>query len=394
MAHREFQPQEPAYAHPRRRPIVGRASSPRSAARTRPLSTLPARAARPGGKPVSPPPPPPPPDGEPLLATALPLEPIAAAPVAGEPIAAEPVAAEPSKAPAPHRPPRPPVRPRPAVAAPATPAPVVRTPDHPAPPTPLPTAVGGGELAAVAEAHPIPVLPVEEARAAAPVVDSPVAPAVEPIAAAQATPTEAVSVAYSPNPQPPNPQPPTPTPARTAQPRSQRACCRCWAGSPGWCWPGWAKGWWSRNTTELSLVLYLIGIAVFAVSAWPLVPLVLDLPADAGAAPAGRGWAAWFLGAPGDSPAPARRRWVWLLAGGGTILAVALGLVTAQLVRQKLDDPAAPWWWLASMVAIAATGLLVGRGQGWARALGPGCLAADAARGGFSWWSRCWRCWR
>jgi hypothetical protein len=128
----------------------------------------------------------------------------------------------------------------------------------------------------------------------------------------------------------------------------------------------------SGNTSELSLVLYLIGIAVFAVSAWPLVPQVLDLPAEPAAAPAGRGFAAGFLGAPGDSPAPAARRRVWLLAGGGSVLAVALGLVTAQLVRQKLDDPAAPWWWLASMIAIAATGLLVGRRQGWPARWGQG----------------------
>jgi hypothetical protein len=61
------------------------------------------------------------------------------------------------------------------------------------------------------------------------------------------------------------------------------------------------------NTSPVSLVLYLLGIAVFAVSAWPLVPLVLDLPAEAATAPAGRGWAAGFLGAAGDRPAPAAR---------------------------------------------------------------------------------------
>jgi hypothetical protein len=121
----------------------------------------------------------------------------------------------------------------------------------------------------------------------------------------------------------------------------------------------------SHNTSELSLVLYLVGIAVFAVSAWPLVPRVLDLAAEPAAAPTGRGWAAGFLGAPGDRPAPAARWRVWLVAGGGAVIALALGLFTAQLVRQKLDDPAAPWWWLASMVAIALTGLAVGRGQGW-----------------------------
>ncbi len=122
----------------------------------------------------------------------------------------------------------------------------------------------------------------------------------------------------------------------------------------------------SGNTTEVSAVLYLLGIAVFAASAWLLVPRPLDLPAAGGTAPAGRGFAAWFRGAPEDRPAPERRRRVWLLAGGGTLVAVVLGLLTAGLVRQKLDDPAAPRWWLASIVAIAGTGLLVGRQQGWA----------------------------
>src|SRR5438045_3046178 len=51
------------------------------------------------------------------------------------------------------------------------------------------------------------------------------------------------------------------------------------------------------NTTPLSLLLYLVAIALFALSAWPLRPRPVDQPAEALApASARRGLAAWWLG--------------------------------------------------------------------------------------------------
>jgi hypothetical protein len=103
----------------------------------------------------------------------------------------------------------------------------------------------------------------------------------------------------------------------------------------------------AKNTSSLSLVLYLGGIALFAWSAGEHAPRLQ--PAQGA----------------GGSRGSARRWRYWLVLVGGTSLAVALGLVNLRLLKNDIRDAAGVPLWLGSMAILLATGIAVRREEGW-----------------------------
>jgi hypothetical protein len=104
----------------------------------------------------------------------------------------------------------------------------------------------------------------------------------------------------------------------------------------------------SKNIGQLSLALYLVGIALFAVSAWYLQPSVEDLPEEVPEAPR----AAW----------PAR---AWAVIGAGVALAIVLNFIALLMISADLRSIPGVYLWLASLLAIGAAGIVAGRGLGW-----------------------------
>lgn len=105
----------------------------------------------------------------------------------------------------------------------------------------------------------------------------------------------------------------------------------------------------SRNTTPLSLLLYIIAIVLFAASARPLPARTYDLPAEP------------------ELDSPARKR---LLPPGSILVAGAVfSLVSCAgalfLIMGELTSVPAVWLWLLSMVVLMAAGIFASRGQGW-----------------------------
>ncbi|PZS00248.1 MAG: hypothetical protein DLM69_06545 [Candidatus Chloroheliales bacterium] len=102
------------------------------------------------------------------------------------------------------------------------------------------------------------------------------------------------------------------------------------------------------DTSPFSLVLYLIAIACFTISAWPLPPAAFDLPQTRTTA---------------SIPTATRR--VWIMLGAGIALAIIVHVITLFLLKADINSVAGGWLWLASMVLLLATTVLVGKSFGW-----------------------------
>ncbi len=102
------------------------------------------------------------------------------------------------------------------------------------------------------------------------------------------------------------------------------------------------------DKSAVSMILYLIAIACFILSAWPLPATAYDMPAASAA----------------DLPAvPTRRRWI--VPGIGVALAVILQAIALNLIKQDIKTTAGAWLWLVSMLLLLATGVVVGKRFGW-----------------------------
>src|SRR5439155_14863759 len=107
----------------------------------------------------------------------------------------------------------------------------------------------------------------------------------------------------------------------------------------------------------LSLLLYLAGIALFAVSAWRVPPTAHDLPPTAQAA---------------VSPNIAEGRRAWIILGGGVGLALVLNLVAVLMIREHLNSVPGLYLWLLSLLVVGATGIAARRLLNWAPRWGVG----------------------
>jgi hypothetical protein len=114
------------------------------------------------------------------------------------------------------------------------------------------------------------------------------------------------------------------------------------------------------DTSQLSLVLYLAGIALFAVSAWFMQPAAEDLPQ---AAPEGT------QGASGSVRA-------WVILGSGVALAIVLNLIALLMIHDNLGSISGAYLWLASILAIGTAGIVAGRTLGWSPRWRGGSLPA------------------
>ena len=105
----------------------------------------------------------------------------------------------------------------------------------------------------------------------------------------------------------------------------------------------------SHNTTIVSLLLYLAGIALFA---WSALLIPRD-PAD--------------LPTPGPAPNQPKQHNTrsWTTLAGGVLAAIVLNLLSYLSLRDDLKSGAGALLWLASLVVLAATGIALSRGYGW-----------------------------
>ena len=96
-----------------------------------------------------------------------------------------------------------------------------------------------------------------------------------------------------------------------------------------------------------SLILYLSGILIFAVSAWRSPSPAEDLLVD--------------------EASPPHNRWLrWAALGFGAAVASWLGVAAGRLIyKEDLHSSAGLRLWLASLAILAATGLVAARGSGW-----------------------------
>ena len=106
----------------------------------------------------------------------------------------------------------------------------------------------------------------------------------------------------------------------------------------------------SHNTTSFSLLLYLLAIALFAASAWLVPPAPVDLP---------------VLGPAAALATPARQWRTWAILGGGVGLAILLDLGALSLLHEDLRSIAGAWLWVASLLVLGLTGVLLHRRFGW-----------------------------
>ncbi len=106
-----------------------------------------------------------------------------------------------------------------------------------------------------------------------------------------------------------------------------------------------------HDTGQLSLVLYLAGIAIFAASAWLMQPAASDLPQPS-------------LVTAQDGARQNRVR-AWAIVVVGTIAAVALNVTAALMIKDQLDSIPGIYLWLASLLLIGATGIAAGGLFGW-----------------------------
>ncbi len=119
----------------------------------------------------------------------------------------------------------------------------------------------------------------------------------------------------------------------------------------------------AHDTGQLSLVLYLTGIAIFAASAWFMQPTTSDaLPQPSSET------------APGGARTNRVRAWVILV--GGAVLAIMLNVAAALMIKDQLDSIPGIYLWLASVLLIGATGIVVGGMFGWSPRWRGGILPA------------------
>jgi hypothetical protein len=115
--------------------------------------------------------------------------------------------------------------------------------------------------------------------------------------------------------------------------------------------------WWAQTRIEsgershLDLLFYLISIALFAASAWPLPPTREDLldAADPGF--------------PLREP-PATRLRPWQVLAAGIALALLLNGIALTLIRDNLGSILGAWLWITGLVVMLATGIAL---HGWGR---------------------------
>lgn len=104
------------------------------------------------------------------------------------------------------------------------------------------------------------------------------------------------------------------------------------------------------NRTPLSLVLYLLGIAAFAISAWARWSTAADTALEAPAE---------------ELPKAANRRRAWAIMSVGVGLAVLLNIAALLRMQEQFDAPESPYLWLGSMLVVLITGVALARLQGW-----------------------------
>jgi hypothetical protein len=119
----------------------------------------------------------------------------------------------------------------------------------------------------------------------------------------------------------------------------------------------------AHNTSILSLLLYLAGIALFALSALIIPPGPADLPTPK----------------PADTPNRRSRRPVVTLTAG-VVIAVVLNVLSLLSLRANLQSGVGAWLWLASLVVLAATGIVLHRSFGWAARWGDGTRLSSRSR--------------
>ena len=116
----------------------------------------------------------------------------------------------------------------------------------------------------------------------------------------------------------------------------------------------------SQEGSRRSLVLYLLGILVFAVSAWRTPPSPAGLPVDEASPRRNRGFR-------------------WAAVGLGALVASWLGVTAGRLIyKGDLHSSAGLRLWLASLVMLAAIGLVTARGSGWPARWGSRFLPASS----------------
>lgn len=106
----------------------------------------------------------------------------------------------------------------------------------------------------------------------------------------------------------------------------------------------------SGDRTPLSLVLYLLGIGTFAISAWKLPTSANDTPIEDGSQ---------------ELPKADGRRRVWAIMGAGVGIAILLNVQAMRIIQVQFDSPLGAYFWLSSLVVILATGVVLARFQGW-----------------------------
>ena len=119
----------------------------------------------------------------------------------------------------------------------------------------------------------------------------------------------------------------------------------------------------SHNTSILSLLFYLAGIALFALSALLLPPGLADLP----------------IPTPADAPNRLSKRHVIILVAG-VVIAVVLNVLALFSLRANLQSGVGAWLWLASLVVLAATGIVLHRTFGWRPRWGEGARLSSRSR--------------
>ena len=118
----------------------------------------------------------------------------------------------------------------------------------------------------------------------------------------------------------------------------------------------------SKDSTPLSLVLYLVAILLFAISAWFMPPAGVDLPAASSEVQATDNSSAKRPG----SRRAASTMWV------GIGLAVVLNLISLFVLRQEITSLGGALLWVASLALLLGTGIALHRSQGWPARWGVG----------------------
>ena len=98
----------------------------------------------------------------------------------------------------------------------------------------------------------------------------------------------------------------------------------------------------SGAKTQVSLGLYIVAIALFAISAWPLPRTPVDTPVIDTAA---------------EKPQAKIKIRAWLLLWVGVMVSVVISGLALNQVNQDLNSLAGVYLWLASLIALGLTGI-------------------------------------